>query len=194
MLAVLDDGLVAHVGVSTPDGPIVLPMAYGRTATHLYLHGASANALLRSAVGNDICVTVTIIDGLVVARSPFHDSMNYRSVVVRGHATVVDGDEKRDALRIITDHVVPHWDAGRAPTDEEIRRTIVLRVPLVELSGKIRTGPPSDEPHDIDGSHWAGTVPVRSVWAPPVDAPDLEGPVPPPAVAALAGRATNGEP
>ena len=191
MFDVLDAGLVAHVGVSTPDGPIVLPMAYGRTDEHLYLHGAAANALLRHAVDTDICVTVTLVDGLVIARSPFHNSMNYRSVVVRGRAELVEGDAKRAALRLITDHVVASWDAGRPPADAEIRKTLVIRVPLAEVSGKIRTGPPVDDPEDIGGPHWAGQVPLQSVWGEPVDAPELAPDVAPPAaVRALAGRPT----
>ncbi len=133
-------------------GPIVLPMAYGRTNEHLYLHGAAGNAMLRHAVDEDLCATVTIVDGLIVARSPFHNSMNYRSVVVRGVATAVEGSEaKRAALRLVSNRVVETWETGRAPTDAEIRRTLVLRVPLVEMSGKVRTGGPRDETEDLEG-------------------------------------------
>lgn len=189
MLDVLDHGLVAHVGVATPDGPIVLPMAYGRDAEHLLLHGAASNAMLRRAVDADVCVTVTIIDGLVVARSPFRNSMNYRSVVVRGRAEQVDGERKRDALRIITDHVVENWATGRAPTDEEVDLTLVLRVPLTEMSAKIRTGDPTDEPDDLGGPSWAGHIPICSRWAEPEDSRDLRaGIAPPDPIAALAGR------
>jgi hypothetical protein len=193
MLEVLDRGLVAHVGVSTPDGPVVLPMAYGRGDGHLFLHGAAGNALLRHAIDADVCVTVTIVDGLVIARSPFRNSMNYRSVVVRGVAEVLTGDDQREALQVITDHVVENWATGRAPTDEEIGRTLVLRVPLTEMSGKIRTGDPTDEPHDLTGPHWAGHVPIHSTWADPVDAADLgDSRGPPPPISALAGTAVNG--
>jgi nitroimidazol reductase NimA-like FMN-containing flavoprotein (pyridoxamine 5'-phosphate oxidase superfamily) len=189
MLEVLDRGLVAHVGVSTPDGPVVLPMAYGRGDGHLFLHGAAGNALLRHAIDADVCVTVTIVDGLVIARSPFRNSMNYRSVVVRGVAEVLTGDDQRDALQVITDHVVENWATGRSPTDEEIGRTLVLRVPLTEMSGKIRTGDPTDEADDLTGPHWAGHVAILSTWAQPMDASDLVGaPDPPPAIAALAGQ------
>ena len=190
MLAVLDAGMVAHLGVVTEDGPIVLPMAYARTDDWLYLHGSAANAMLRAAAGHDVCATVTVLDALVVARSPFHNSMHYRGVVVRGVARrVTDEREHLDALRRITDHVVPTWDAGRPPTANEIRKTMVLAVPLVEMSAKIRDGGPNDEPEDLDGPHWAGRVPIHAVWESPVDSPDLSTHIDvPPAVAALAGR------
>ncbi|HEV2069092.1 MAG TPA: pyridoxamine 5'-phosphate oxidase family protein, partial [Acidimicrobiales bacterium] len=191
LFEILDAGMVAHVGVPTPEGPIVLPMAYGRSSEHLYLHGAAANAMLRRAIGTDVCATVTILDGLVVARSPFHNSMNYRSVVVRGVATEVEGsDAQRAALRLISNHVVQTWETGRPPTDVEIRRTLVLRVPLVEMSGKVRTGGPSgDEPGDIEGPHWAGHVQVECDWGAPVRAHDLSpGIEPPSAVTELQGR------
>ena len=126
---VLDAGLIAHVGVITDSGPIVLPMAYGRTDDWLYVHGSAANAALRAAVDRDVCVTITIVDGIVVGRSPFHNSMNYRGVVVRGTARLVDDRaEHLDALRLVSDHVVATWDTGRAadrvgdPQDDGDRR------------------------------------------------------------------------
>jgi nitroimidazol reductase NimA-like FMN-containing flavoprotein (pyridoxamine 5'-phosphate oxidase superfamily) len=123
VFAVLDAGLVAHVGVATEDGPIVLPVAYGRTDDQLYLHGSVANAALRAAVGHDICVTVTITEALIVGRSPFHNSMNYRCAVVRGAARRVDDvGERTVALRAISDHITATWDNGRAPTDAELRQ------------------------------------------------------------------------
>ena len=174
VLEVLDAGLIAHIGVMTDEGPIVLPMAYGRDDEWLYLHGSVANAALRAAVGQDICVTVTILDGLVVGRCPFHNSMNYRGVVVRGTARRVDDpDEHLTALRLVSDHVVATWDTGRAPSDAEIRKTMVIAVSLVEMSAKIRGGDPVDEPEDLDGPHWAGHVPIRSVWEAPVNSADL---------------------
>lgn len=190
VLAVLDAGFVAHVGVVTPQGPIVLPMAYGRTGEWLYLHGAVANAALRAAVGTDVCVTVTILDGLVIGRSAFHNSMNYRGVVVRGTARRVDDpDEHRLALRLVSDHVVPTWDAARPPTDAEIRRTMVIAVPLVEMSAKIRAGDPVDEPDDLDGPYWAGHVPIVARFGQPVPSGDLPAGIPTPsAVAVLAGQ------
>ena len=190
IFAVLDAGLIAHVGVTTEDGPIVLPMAYGRTDEWLYVHGSVANAALRAAVGQDICVTVTIVDGMVVGRCPFHNSMNYRGVVVRGVGRKVeDPAEHMAALRLVSDHVMPTWDSGRAPSEQEIRKTMVVAVALVEMSAKIRSGDPIDEPADIDGPHWAGHVPLRTVWEPPVGAADLRaGIAVPTAIAARAGQ------
>jgi nitroimidazol reductase NimA-like FMN-containing flavoprotein (pyridoxamine 5'-phosphate oxidase superfamily) len=172
--AILDAGLIAHVGVPADDGPIVLPMAYGRTEDIIYLHGSAANSMLRNARNTDICVTVTLVDGLVFARSPFHNSMNYRSVVIRGIARPVDDPaEHVTALRLITNHVVANWDNGREPTATEIRKTMVVALPLDEVSAKVRGGGPIDEPDDLDGSHWGGTVALRQTWERPVDAPDL---------------------
>ena len=190
ILEVLDAGLIAHVGVTTDEGPIVLPMAYGRDDEWLYVHGSVANAALRAAVGQDICVTVTIVDGIVIGRSPFHNSMNYRGVVVRGVARRVDDpDEHARALRLVSDHVVATWDAGRPPSDGEVRKTMVVAVPLVEMSAKIRTGDPVDEPEDLDGPHWGGHVPIRSTWEAPVGSADLPaGVTVPAAIAALEGR------
>jgi nitroimidazol reductase NimA-like FMN-containing flavoprotein (pyridoxamine 5'-phosphate oxidase superfamily) len=190
VFAVLDAGLIAHVGVTTPDGPIVLPMAYGRTDDWLYVHGSVANAALRAAVGQDICITVTIVDGMVVGRCPFHNSMNYRGVVVRGVARRVDDPaEHLAALRLVSDHVMPTWDSGRAPNTTEIRQTMVVAVPLVEVSAKIRGGDPIDEAADLDGPHWAGHVPIRSVWEAAVDSADLPaGVAVPDGIARLAGQ------
>ena len=187
---VLDEGLVAHVGVSTSDGPLVLPMAYGRIDDTLYLHGALANALLAGADAAEVCVTVTSVDALVVARSPFHNSMNYRCVVVRGRGELVrDHAEREHALRAINDRLVPTWDTGRVPSNSELARTAVLGVPLDEVSAKVRRGDPDDEPADVAGPHWAGTVPRHALWGPPVPAGDLApGSIPPPSVAALEGR------
>ncbi len=190
IFAVLDAGLVAHVGVTTPDGPIVLPMAYGRTDEWLYVHGSAANHALRAAAGTDICITVTILDGLVVGRSPFHNSMNYRGVVVRGMARRVDdAGEHIEALRLVSDHVVATWDTGRPPNEAEIRKTMVIAVALTEMSAKIRAGDPIDEPDDLDGPHWAGHVPLTTTWQTPVDSSDLStGIAVPAAIAALRGR------
>ena len=174
--SILDDGLVAHVGVTTPDGPVVLPMAYGHTDGTLYLHGAVGNALLGAAVDVELCATVTLVDGLVLARTPFHNSMNYRCVVVRGRGRrVEDPAEHERALRIITDHVVATWDHGRPPTPSDLRRTLVLALPLTEASAKVRRGDPVDEPQDLEGPHWAGTVAVTTTFGPPMPAADLAG-------------------
>lgn len=174
MREVLDAALIAHVGVVTDDGPIVLPMAFGRTDDQLFLHGAAANAMLRAGAAMQVCVTVTIVDGLVVARTPFHNSMNYRSVVVRGEATKVEGDdEKRACLKIINDHVVNMWDTARPPSDVDLKKTLVLRLSLDEMSAKIRDGDPIDEEQDLAGPHWSGIVPLTSTWGDPYPAADL---------------------
>ncbi len=192
MKAVLDAGLVAHVGISTDEGPVVLPMAYGRTDDTILLHGAAANALLKNATGTEVCVTVTIVDGLVIARAAFHNSMNYRSVVIRGLATKVEGDDKVEALQIITDHVVRNWDTGRPSTDAEIRKTLVVSVPLTEMSAKIRGGDPIDDDADLDGPHWSGTIPLDRVWGAPESAADLhEGIEVRAEIRALEGRSVN---
>ncbi len=190
ILAILDAGLIAHVGVETPDGPLVLPMAYGRDDGSVYLHGALANHLLGSGEGTGVCVTVTLVDGLVAARGAFHNSMNYRSVVIRGRATRVEGDaERRRALKLINDHVVDQWDTSRAPDETELKRTLVVAVPLTEASAKVRTGDPIDEPEDLEGPWWAGTVPITTTFEAPVPADDLAaGRSMPAAVAALEGR------
>jgi nitroimidazol reductase NimA-like FMN-containing flavoprotein (pyridoxamine 5'-phosphate oxidase superfamily) len=170
---ILDEAHLAHVGVVLDGEPRVLPMAIGRVGDVLYLHGAVGNALLRGADAAEVCVTVTHLDGLVLARSAFHHSMNYRSVVVLGRAVkVADPDEKRRALDAIVDHVLPGRSADSRPTNEaELRQTLVLRVPLAEASAKVRTGPPIDEPDDLDLPHWAGVVPLRVVAGEPEQDP-----------------------
>jgi uncharacterized protein len=174
--SILDAGLIAHVGVQTDDGPLVLPMAYGRDDDTLYLHGAAANNLLGTGGGHEICATVTHVDGLVMARTPFHNSMNYRSVVVRGHATkILDRAAKLRALRIITDHVVENWDLGRPVSDIEERKTLVIEMPLAEASAKIRRGDPIDEADDMAGPWWAGVIPVETRFGPPSPAADCTG-------------------
>ena len=164
ILEVLDAGLIAHVGVVTDDGPIVLPMAYGRDDEWLYVHGSVANAALRAAVGQDICVTVTIVDGIVVGRSPFHNSMNYRGVVVRGAARRVD-DPDEHARRPAPRERSRRGDVGHRPAAVGRRGAQDDgRSPsrCVEMSAKIRAGDPVDEPEDLDGPHWGGHVPIRS--------------------------------
>ena len=148
VLEILDAGLIAHVGVTTPDGPLVLPMVYGRDDERLYLHGAAANHLLGTGEGEEICVTVTHLDGLVMACTPFPQLDEHRSVVVRGLARRIDTTRKRKryALKRVTDHVVANWDTSRPPSEIDLRRTLVLELPLAEASAKVRTGDPVDEP------------------------------------------------
>lgn len=183
----LQQGIIAHVGVTTDDGPIVLPMAYGVQGDDILIHGSIANAMLRGGRDIDVCVTITIVDGLVVARSPLHNSMNYRSVVIRGTATAVTGDqEQAAALKVINDHIAPIWDTARPPSEADYKQTLVLCVPLTEASAKVRGGDPIDDDEDVAGPHWAGVVPLVSTWGALQDAGDLtSGIAAPPAVTAL---------
>jgi hypothetical protein len=192
--AILEAGHVAHVGVTTEHGPIVIPMAYGVRGDEILIHGSVANAMMRAGRSTDVCITVTILDGLVVARTPFHNSVNYRSVVVRGEATrIEDHEAKLAALRVINDHIAPIWDTARPPSEEDLKKTMVLTVPLKEASAKIRRGDPVDEPQDLDGPHWAGVVPLKISWGEPYAAADLaDGIDMPAAVADLAN--TNAHP
>lgn len=168
---ILDEAFVCHVGFVVDNQPYVIPTGYGRRGDMLYLHGSSASRMLRAlADGIDVCVTVTLIDGLVVARSAFHHSMNYRSVVALGRATVVeDEEEKSAALEAITNHIVPNrWAESRQPNEQEMRATLVLRLPLVEVSAKVRSGPPLDDEEDYALPYWAGVVPLQLTAAAPI--------------------------
>lgn len=163
-LAVLDEGVVAHVGIVREDAPVVIPMAYGRIEHTLYLHGGNASRLLRAvASGAQLCVTVTLVDGLVMARSAFKHSMNYRSVVVLGAGrAVTEPGEVLSGLRAVTDHNVPgRWDALRPPTRKELAATTVAALDLGECSMKMRAGGPNDHPEDLDEPVWAGVIPLR---------------------------------
>jgi uncharacterized protein len=182
--AILDEGLVCHVGFVGPDGPVVIPTAYGRQGDQLYLHGAPANAMLVGASGGGhLCVTVTLVDGLVLARSAFHHSINYRSVVIYGVGQeVTDAEEKRQALDAIVEHLVPGRGAdARPPTASELRATRVVRVPLDEASAKVRTGGPKDDDEDLVLPVWAGELPIRPRTGAPVAADGLDAGLRPPA-------------
>ena len=181
--AILDEGLVCHVGFVSEGQPYVLPTIYARVGDHLYVHGSAASRMLRGLAGGiDTCVTVTLIDGLVLARSAFHHSMNYRSVVVLGTArAVLDPALKRAALRALVEHVAPErWDAVRAPSDQEMKATTVLELALTEASAKVRSGGPIDDEDDYALPVWAGQLPLELIASAPV--PDqrlLEGlPIP----------------
>jgi uncharacterized protein len=192
LYAILDTGLVCHLGVIVDGSPVVLPTGYGRAGDTLYLHGSSANRALLAADGNEICVTVTHLDGLVCARSVFNHSMNYRSAVIFGTARLVTDDARRlAALRAVTEQLVPgQWDHVRQPTRKELAATSVLELSLAEASVKVRTGPPHDEPEDYDTEVWAGVLPARLVFGAPEADPDLrDGIAVPGHIEALAGRA-----
>jgi len=183
-------GIIAHVGVVTDAGPIVLPMAYGVRGDEILIHGGAANAMLRSGRSTDVCITVTIVDGLIIARTPLHNSMNYRSVVIRGDATsITDPADKEAALRVINDHIVAIWDTARPPAEVDYKQTLVLSVPLTEASAKVRSGDPSDDPDDMAGPHWAGVLPLHSAWGDPKSADDLGAGIEIPAAVAEMGGA-----
>jgi len=175
LLAVLDAGMICHLGVVVGGAPLVLPTAYGRIGDTLYLHGSSANRSLHAADGQQVCVTVTHLDGLVCARSVFSHSVNYRSAVVFGTARIVTDEAERLAgLRAVTEQLIPgRWDAVRAPTRKELAATSVLAVSLGEASVKVRTGPPGDEPEDLDSPVWAGVVPITTSFGEPEPDPAL---------------------
>ena len=188
--AVIDEALVAHVATVSRRGPIVLPMAHARIDDRLYVHGSPANHLLRTlAEGAPACVTITLLDGLVLARSAFHHSMDYRCVVLFGAMEdVTDRAEKHAATVALVDHLAPGRSAeARLPTDAELDATRFLRLPIVEGSVKVREGGPVDDEADLSWPVWAGQVPLRSVFGEPV--PDLAGdprPVPDHVTALLA--------
>lgn len=169
---ILDEALIAHVGLVGEDGaPVVIPTACWRIDDHLYIHGAMASRLLKHGrSGHPLCITVTLLDALVLARSAFHHSMNYRSVVLFGHCELVEGEEKMSALMRFVDDVVPGRGAQvRPPNETEMKATMVLRVPIEEASAKVRTGPPVDDDEDYDLPVWAGLVPFAPQGGSPMD-------------------------
>lgn len=181
---ILDEGFVCHVGFVVEGQPFVIPTGYARAADTLYIHGAQASRMLRALKdGIDVCVTVTLVDGMVMARSAFHHSMNYRSVVVFGRAVAVEeSTEKLAALRALTEHLAPgRWDETRQPTEGETRATLVLALALEEASAKVRSGPPVDDEEDYKLPVWAGVVPLRVVAGEPIPDPRLPQGVEPPA-------------
>jgi uncharacterized protein len=174
---ILDEAFLCHVGFVTDGQPFVIPTSYGRKDAHLYIHGSAASRMLRQMKeGIPVCVTVTLLDGLVLARSVFNHSMNYRSVVILGKAVLVDNpEEKLAALRLLSEHILPgRWDDARQPNERELKQTSVLRVPIEEFSSKVRTGPPIDDEDDYSFPTWAGVVPLEMKAAVPIDDPKLE--------------------
>jgi len=173
---ILDEGFLCHVGFAVDGQPFVIPTSYGRNGASLYIHGSAASRMLRQLKeGVSVCITVTLLDGLVLARSVFNHSMNYRSVVILGKATLVDNpEEKLAALRILSEHILPgRWDDARQPNERELKQTSVLRVPIEEFSAKVRVGPPIDDEEDYSFSTWAGVVPLEMVAGAPIDDPRL---------------------
>lgn len=181
---ILDAGFVCHVGFNADGQPYVIPTNYGRAGDMLYLHGSAASRMLRTLSGGvPVCVTVTHVDGLVLARSAFHHSVNYRSVVVLGTARLVEEPaEKMEALRIFTDHVLKgRWDDVRQPTEQELKGTMVLALPLEEVSAKVRTGGPVDDEADYALPVWAGVLPLETLPQPPQPDARLKADTPLPA-------------
>jgi nitroimidazol reductase NimA-like FMN-containing flavoprotein (pyridoxamine 5'-phosphate oxidase superfamily) len=185
--SILDEGFICHVGFMVAGQPFVIPTGYARAGDKLYIHGSQASRMLRSLAGGlDACVTVTIVDGLVLARSAFHHSMNYRSVLILGRTTLVDDpEEKMTALVALSEHIVRgRWADVREPTEQEMVQTTVLCLPIEEASAKIRTGPPLDDEEDYALPIWAGVVPLQLVAGDPVNDPRLPEEIPVPEYAA----------
>ena len=168
---ILDEGFLCHVGFVVDGQPYVIPTSYGHTGDALYIHGSVASRMLRNLDrGIPVCVTVTLLDGLVLARSVFNHSMNYRSVVILGTATLVEGpQEKLAALRALSEHILPHrWDDARQPNEKELKQTSVLRIPIDEFSAKVRVGPPVDDEEDYPFPTWAGVIPLEMKAGSPI--------------------------
>jgi nitroimidazol reductase NimA-like FMN-containing flavoprotein (pyridoxamine 5'-phosphate oxidase superfamily) len=161
---ILDEGFICHVGFVVDGQPFVIPTSYGRKDANLYIHGSAASRMLsQMKQGIAVCVTVTLLDGLVLARSVFNHSMNYRSVVILGKATLVeDPEEKLVSLRLLSEHIIPgRWDDARQPNERELKATSVLRLAIEEYSAKVRTGPPIDDEEDYGFPAWAGVIPLE---------------------------------
>ncbi len=174
---ILDEGFLCHVGFVADGQPFVIPTSYGRKNDSLYIHGSAASRMLRQLKeGVAVCITVTLLDGLVLARSIFNHSMNYRSVVVLGKATLVeDPQEKIEALHALSEHILPgRWAHSRQPNERELKATSVLRVPIEEFSAKVRQGPPIDDEEDYSFPTWAGVVPLEMTTGAPIDDPRLD--------------------
>ncbi len=179
--SILDEGLICHVGFVVEGQPFVIPTAYGRIDDQIYIHGSPMSRMLRSLQqGIEVCITITLLDGLVLARSAFHHSMNYRSVVIFGNAIAIeDPAEKMAALKAFTNHVLPdRWSQVRPTTEKEVAGTLVLALSLSEASAKIRTGPPVDDEEDYGLPIWAGELPLRLVADAPINDPKLSAGIP----------------
>lgn len=191
LYAVLDAGVVGHVAVVEPDGePFVLPVAYARDGDRVLVHGSTGSRLFRALAGGaPTCLTVTLLDGLVLARSAFESSMRYRSVMVLGRCTSLKGAEKAAALERLSEHLMPgRWADIRAPKRKELAATLALALPLQECSVKVNDGWPTDDPGDLDLPVWAGVVPFSTLWGEPQPAPDLRGDPPVPSYVGEWGR------
>jgi uncharacterized protein len=174
---ILDEGFICHAGFVVDGQPFVIPTGYGRIGDNLYIHGSAASRMLRRVdEGVAVCVTVTLLDGLVLARSIFNHSMNYRSVVILGTAVAVnEAREKLEALRLLSEHILPgRWVESRQPNEKELKATLVMRLQIEEFSAKVRQGPPVDDEEDYAFPTWAGVIPLEMVAGRPVDDPRLD--------------------
>src|SRR5271169_6057600 len=174
---ILDEGFLCHVGFVADGQPFVIPTSYGRKDANLYIHGSAASRMLRQMKESiPVCVTVTLLDGFVLARSIFNQSMNYRSVVVLGTAVAVeDPGEKLEALHRLSEHILPgRWHETRQPNEKELKATLVMRLPITEFSAKVRQGPPIDDEEDYSFPTWAGVIPLEMVAGKPVNEPRVD--------------------
>jgi nitroimidazol reductase NimA-like FMN-containing flavoprotein (pyridoxamine 5'-phosphate oxidase superfamily) len=188
---ILDEGFICHVGFVVDGQPFVIPTGYGRSGDNLYIHGSAASRMLRNLdQGLAVCVTVTLLDGLVLARSIFNHSMNYRSVVVLGTAVaVLDAKEKLETLKSLSEHILPgRWTESRQPNERELKQTLVMRLPIEEFSAKVRQGPPLDDEDDYAFPTWAGVIPLQMVPGEPINDSRLDPRTPVPAYASRYSR------
>jgi nitroimidazol reductase NimA-like FMN-containing flavoprotein (pyridoxamine 5'-phosphate oxidase superfamily) len=191
---ILDEGFICHVGFAVEGQPFVIPTGYARVEDQLFIHGSQVSRMLRTlSSGIDVCVAVTLVDGLVLARSAFHHSINYRSVVIFGRATIVaDREAKLAALFAFSEQVIPgRWNEVREPTEQELKATTVLSLPLVEVSAKVRTGPPIDDEDDYALNVWAGVLPLKMAAGAPINDPRLPDPIEPPSYTLKYSREKN---
>lgn len=175
--AILDEALICHVGFTAPHGPVVIPTAFVRIDDHIYVHGATANAMLNALAASDVAIAVTLLDGLVLARTAFHHSVNYRSVVLFGRGTVIDDPaQKLVASAALLERMAPGRAAAcRMPNAKELRATLFIAVPIDEASAKIRSGPPlPDDGEDAQLPYWAGVIPLSTTRGPAITAPDCD--------------------
>ena len=177
---ILDEALICHLAFESDHGPVAIPTIHARLGSVLYLHGSPASRMMRTTAGDQVCVTATIVDGIVAARSAFHHSLNYRSVMVFGVPRVVtDPAERTAAFAAITNHVLPgRWDEARKPNEKEDKGTRLLALDIDEASAKVRTGPPGDDVEDMESGIWAGVIPLSIAPGNPLPAPDLRADIP----------------
>ena len=174
--AIIDEALFCHLGIIHDGKPVVIPTIHARMGDHIVFHGSNASRLLKKSNNNEICVTITLLDGLVMARSLFNSSMNYRSAVIFGKGEIIkDHDERMAAFKSITDHIAPgRWDDARQPNNSELKQTSVVRMPIDEASAKISVGPPDDEDEDYALDYWAGVIPINQTYGEPESDPILQ--------------------